>query len=146
MLKVLLILQKTQFKSCYFHASNYTTTKINQVKFFGDSNVEIVLIGDTFDHCLAQALNYTKQHKMNFIDPFNNVYTIAGQGTLAKEILNQAEKEDKTFDYVFAAIGGGGLISGVSTYFKAHSPTLKLLVLNQPVPVVCINQSLSTIV
>lgn len=83
---------------------------------------------------------------MNFIDPFNNVYTIAGQGTLAKEILNQAEKEDKTFDYVFAAIGGGGLISGVSTYFKAHSPTLKLLVLNQPVPVVCINQSLSTIV
>ena len=92
MLKVLLILQKTQFKGCYFHASNYTTAKINQVKFFGDNNVEIVLIGDTFDHCLAQALNYTKQHKMNFIDPFNNVYTIAGQGTIAKEILNQAEK------------------------------------------------------
>ena len=82
---------------------------------------------------------------MNFIDPFNNVYTIAGQGTIAKEILNQAEKEDNTFDYVFAAIGGGGLISGVSTYFKTHSP-LKLSVLNQLVPVVCINQSLSTIV
>ena len=113
---------KAQFKGCYFHASNYTTAKINQVKFFGDNNVEIILIGDTFDHCLAQALNYTKQHKMNFIDPFNNVYTIAGQGTIAKEILNQAEKEDNTFDYVFAAIGGGGLISGVSTYFKTHSP------------------------
>ena len=65
------------------------------VKFFRDSNVEIVLIGDTFDHCLAQALNHMKQHKMNFIDPFNNVYTIAGQGTLAKEILNQAEKRIK---------------------------------------------------
>ena len=64
---------------------------------------------------------------------------------LAKEILNQAEKEDKTFDYVFAAIGGGGLISGVSTYFKSI-PHTKIIGVEQPVPVVCINQSLSTIV
>ena len=122
MLKVLLILQKLNLKAVIFMPVTTPRQKINQVKFFGDNNVEIVLIGDTFDHCLAQALNYTKQHKMNFIDPFNNVYTIAGQGTIAKEILNQAEKEDNTFDYVFAAIGGGGLISGVSTYFKTHSP------------------------
>ena len=119
--------KKLNLKAVIFMPVTTPRQKINQVKFFGDSNVEIVLIGDTFDHCLAQALNYTKQHKMNFIDPFNNVYTIAGQGTLAKEILNQAEKEDKTFDYVFAAIGGGGLISGVSTYFKAHSPHTKII-------------------
>ncbi|MFV7989638.1 pyridoxal-phosphate dependent enzyme, partial [Staphylococcus aureus] len=61
--------------------------KINQVKFFGGSNAEVVLTGDTFDDCLKEALTYTQDNKMNFIDPFNNIYTIAGQGTLAKEIL-----------------------------------------------------------
>ena len=79
--------------------------KVNQVKFFGAENVEIVLTGDTFDDCLKEALVYTDEHHMTFIDPFNNVYTIAGQGTLAKEILLEAKKEKIQFDYLFAAIG-----------------------------------------
>lgn len=95
--------------------------KINQVKFFGGANVEVVLTGDTFDECLKEALIYTQDYEMNFIDPFNNIYTIAGQGTLAKEIIEQSKNEDIHFDYLFAAIGGGGLISGVGTYFKDHS-------------------------
>ncbi|MDN8760710.1 pyridoxal-phosphate dependent enzyme, partial [Staphylococcus aureus] len=77
-------------------------------------NVKIVLTGYTFDDCLKEALAYTKQNHMTFIDPFNNVNTIAGQGTLAKEILNQSNHDAITFDYLFAAIGGGGLISGIS--------------------------------
>ncbi|NWK83987.1 threonine ammonia-lyase IlvA [Staphylococcus sp. GSSP0090] len=101
--------------------------KINQVKFFGGNNTEVVLTGDTFDDCLKEALVYTEEHKMNFIDPFNNIYTIAGQGTLAKEILEQAKIDDIQFDYLFAAIGGGGLISGVGTYFKAHSPKTSII-------------------
>lgn len=101
--------------------------KVNQVKFFGNGNVEIVLTGDTFDACLAEALAYTQTHEMNFIDPFNNVYTIAGQGTLAKEIIDQASSENTEFDYLFSAIGGGGLISGVSTYFKEYSPHTKII-------------------
>lgn len=96
--------------------------KINQVKFFGDTNVEIKLIGDTFDDCLKEALSYTEKHQMTFIDPFDNIDTIAGQGTVAKEILTQATDADIHFDYVFGAIGGGGLMSGVSSYFKSHSP------------------------
>lgn len=96
--------------------------KINQVKFFGGANVDIKLIGDTFDDCLKEALIYTKNHQMTFIDPFDNMYTIAGQGTVAKEILTQANDAQIQFDYVFGAIGGGGLMSGVSTYFKSHSP------------------------
>ena len=47
---------------------------------------------------------------MNFIDPFNNIYTIAGQGTLAKEILNQSKEDNVKFDYLFAAIGGHQLL------------------------------------
>ncbi|HCX3539212.1 TPA: threonine ammonia-lyase IlvA [Staphylococcus aureus] len=101
--------------------------KVNQVKFFGNSNVEVVLTGDTFDHCLAEALTYTSEHQMNFIDPFNNVHTISGQGTLAKEMLEQSKTDNVNFDYLFAAIGGGGLISGISTYFKTYSPTTKII-------------------
>ncbi|WP_210140570.1 threonine ammonia-lyase IlvA [Staphylococcus sp. GDY8P45P] len=101
--------------------------KINQVKFFGGSNTEVVLTGDTFDDCLKKALTYTQDHKMNFIDPFNNIYTIAGQGTLAKEILEQSKEDNVQFDYLFAAIGGGGLISGVGIYFKEHSPQTSII-------------------
>ena len=52
--------KKLNLKAVIFMPVTTPRQKINQVKFFGDSNVEIVLIGDTFDHCLAQALNYTK--------------------------------------------------------------------------------------
>ncbi|UXR55687.1 threonine ammonia-lyase IlvA [Staphylococcus schleiferi] len=101
--------------------------KVNQVQFFGDANVEIKLIGDTFDDCLKAALAYTTSHGMTFIDPFNNVHTIAGQGTLAKEMIEQSEKENLKIDYVFGAIGGGGLMSGVSTYFKSYSPQTQMI-------------------
>ncbi|SCT44423.1 threonine ammonia-lyase IlvA [Staphylococcus caeli] len=101
--------------------------KINQVKFFGGSNAEVILTGDTFDECLKEALIYTEDNKMNFIDPFNNIYTIAGQGTLAKEIIEQSNEDNVHFDYLFAAIGGGGLISGVGTYFKTHSPQTSIV-------------------
>ena len=101
--------------------------KVNQVKFFGSKNVKIILTGDTFDDCLKEALIYTEQNHMTFIDPFNNVDTIAGQGTLAKEILNQSSNDSITFDYLFAAIGGGGLISGISTYMDQYSPQTKII-------------------
>ncbi|WP_251942653.1 threonine ammonia-lyase IlvA [Staphylococcus sp. Marseille-Q5304] len=101
--------------------------KINQVKFFGGENVKVILTGDTFDDCLKEALVYTEEQKMNFIDPFNNIYTIAGQGTIAKEMIEQAKSDNVQFDYLFAAIGGGGLISGVGTYFKTHSPQTSII-------------------
>ncbi|WP_342610397.1 threonine ammonia-lyase IlvA [Staphylococcus hsinchuensis] len=101
--------------------------KINQVKFFGGENVKVILTGDTFDDCLKEALVYTEEQKMNFIDPYNNIYTIAGQGTIAKEMIEQAKSDNVQFDYLFAAIGGGGLISGVGTYFKTHSPQTSII-------------------
>ncbi|RIM82156.1 threonine ammonia-lyase IlvA, partial [Staphylococcus arlettae] len=118
---------KLNLKAVIFMPVTTPLQKINQVKFFGASNVEVVLTGDTFDDCLKEALTYTQDNKMNFIDPFNNIYTIAGQGTLAKEIINQAQQDDVEFDYLFAAIGGGGLISGVGTYFKDHSPNTSIV-------------------
>lgn len=118
---------KLQLDAVIFMPVTTPLQKINQVKFFGGQNVEVILTGDTFDDCLKEALVYTEDNNMNFIDPFNNIYTIAGQGTLAKEIIDQSKEENIQFDYLFAAIGGGGLISGVGTYFKENSPQTSIV-------------------
>ena len=64
---------------------------------------------------------------MTFIDPFNDAQIIAGQGTLALEMMADAAAEGYQADYVLAAIGGGGLISGVGAYVKNTSPATKVI-------------------
>ncbi|WP_160713756.1 threonine ammonia-lyase IlvA [Chitinophaga solisilvae] len=92
--------------------------KVNQVNMFGGENIEIRLVGDTFDDCSAEAQAYTQANGMTFIPPFDNPKIIEGQGTVAVEIL-----EDQTnIDYLFVPVGGGGLAAGVGTYFKTYSP------------------------
>ena len=97
--------------------------KINQVKMFGGSNTEIVLIGDTFDECQAHALEYTEQNNMEFIPPFDHIKVIEGQGTVGKEIIDELSG----IDYIFIPIGGGGLCAGVGQYFKVLSPSTKII-------------------
>jgi threonine dehydratase len=97
--------------------------KINQVKMFGNSLVEIVLIGDTFDECQAHALAFAKANDKEFIPPFDHPKVIAGQGTVGKEILDEVSD----VDFLFVPVGGGGLGAGVCTFFKAHSPQTKIV-------------------
>ncbi|MBL0742611.1 threonine ammonia-lyase IlvA [Chryseolinea lacunae] len=97
--------------------------KINQVRMFGGSNIEIVLIGDTFDECQAHALEFTEQNSMVFIPPFDHIKVIEGQGTVGKEILDDLSG----IDYIFLPIGGGGLCAGVGQYFKVFSPQTKIV-------------------
>jgi threonine dehydratase len=97
--------------------------KITQVKMFGGNNIEIVLIGDTFDECQAHALEYTETHKKVFIPPFDHLKVIEGQGTVGKEIL----EEQSNIDYVFVPVGGGGLCAGLGTYFQTYSPQTKIV-------------------
>jgi threonine dehydratase len=101
--------------------------KIDQVKFFGGENVGIALVGDTFDDSAAAAIDFAKREGQTFVDPFNDFGVMAGQGTSAVEIYDDAEKENVKFDYLFAAIGGGGLISGLSAYSKYRSPETKII-------------------
>ncbi len=91
---------------------------------FGREFVDIILVGDTFDDSYEQALICAKQEQRTFIHPFDDEAVIAGQGTVGVEILNDCEE---AIDYVFASIGGGGLISGVGTYIKSISPATKLV-------------------
>ena len=97
--------------------------KINQVKMFGGENIEIVLIGDTFDECQAHALTFTQANNMVFIPPFDHLKVIEGQGTVGKEVLDELSD----IDYMFVPIGGGGLCAGVGQYFKLFSPKTKII-------------------
>lgn len=107
-----------------------TTTpqqKVSQVKFFGGSNVEVVLVGDTFDASATAAKVFAAEHGQTFIPPFDDPDIIAGQGSLAVEMVKDLNKAHEQADYVFAGIGGGGLISGVASYLKAKSPITKII-------------------
>ncbi|QJW61276.1 threonine ammonia-lyase [Listeria monocytogenes] len=107
-----------------------TTTpqqKVSQVKFFDGSNVEVVLVGDTFDASATAAKEFAATHGQTFIPPFDDPDIIAGQGSLAVEMVKDLNKAHEQADYVFAGIGGGGLISGVATYLKAKSPITKII-------------------
>ncbi|CAG0903838.1 unnamed protein product [Cyprideis torosa] len=80
--------------------------KVAKVKQFGGEWVEIILIGDTFDDAYHHALAESIKDQKAFIHPFNDIDVINGQGTIAKEILQQT---DQPLDYLFVAVGGGGL-------------------------------------
>ncbi len=97
--------------------------KVNQTKMFGGENIEIKLIGDTFDDCAIAAKQYTEENQMTFIPPFDDYKIIEGQGTVAVEILEDLS----AIDYVFVPIGGGGLSAGIGTYFKTISPKTKII-------------------
>jgi len=97
--------------------------KVKQTKMFGENFIEIQLVGDSFEECAEAALNYTKETNKTFIPPYDNYKIIEGQATVGLEIL-----EDLThIDYLFVPVGGGGLASGVGSYFKTFSPATKII-------------------
>src|SRR6478609_1127424 len=97
--------------------------KITQVRMFGGHNIEIILIGDTFDECQEHALEYTRENNMVFIPPFDHLKVIEGQGTVGKEIIDELSN----IDYVFVPVGGGGLCAGLGSYFHTYSPQTKII-------------------
>lgn len=104
-----------------------TTTpkqKIEQVKMFGNGQIEIVLTGDTFDTSNKLAMNFAKENNKTFIHPFDDPKTIEGQATIGLEILQDSKEK---IDYIFVPIGGGGLASGVGAYIKSISPETKVI-------------------
>ena len=96
--------------------------KIRQVTRFGGQFVEIVLAGDTFDDSAAAAQAYCDEHGMAFIHPFDDEDVMAGQGTIALEIL----RDLPGVDMIFVPAGGGGLISGVAACAKQINPRIQI--------------------
>ena len=97
--------------------------KVDQTRMFGEHFVEIRLVGDTFDDCAVAAKKFTTENEMVFIPPFEDLRIIEGQATVALEILEDLSD----IDYLFVPVGGGGLASGVGTYFKTYSPKTKII-------------------
>jgi len=101
-----------------------TTTpqvKIEAVKALGG---EVVLHGDSYSDAYNHAVTLEKKQGLTFVHPFDDPEVIAGQGTIAMEMLRQHQGP---LDAVFVAIGGGGLISGVANYIKAVRPEVKVI-------------------
>lgn len=86
---------------------------------------KVVLFGEDFDTAKAECARLTQQHGLTNIPPFDNPYVIAGQGTVAKEILSQWNIHE--MKAVFVAIGGGGLIAGIGAYIKRIAPHIKVI-------------------
>jgi threonine dehydratase len=95
--------------------------KVDAVKGLGG---EVVLHGDSYTDAYNHALLVEKKEGLTFVHPFDDPDVIAGQGTIAMEILRQHQGP---LDAVFVAIGGGGLISGVANYIKAVRPNVKII-------------------
>lgn len=107
-----------------FMPSTTPRQKVTQVQFFGGSQVEIMLVGDTYDDAYAEAVKECERSGAAFIHPFDDPAIIAGNGTVGKEIMDAT---DSLPDYVFVTVGGGGLAAGVASYIKAVSPHTRII-------------------
>jgi threonine dehydratase len=95
--------------------------KTEAVKALGG---EVVLHGDTYDDAYARACKLADEENLVFIHPFDDPLVIAGQGTIGKEILEQA---DDDIDIVFVPVGGGGLIAGIAAWIKQARPDIRIV-------------------
>jgi threonine dehydratase len=115
--------KKLDIKGVIFMPQITPKQKVKQTEMFGDGNVEIVLVGDTFDDCLKEALAYTEANGLTFVPPFDNYEIIAGQGTVGVEILQDLPDVDA----IIMPVGGGGLSAGVGSYLKQHRPGILII-------------------
>ena len=97
------------------------TIKINAVKKLGS---KVILSGDTYDEAYNFAIKFAKERNYNFVHPYDDLQVIAGQGTIAIELINQLKEHP---DYVFIPVGGGGLLAGMSVYIKTINPKIKII-------------------
>jgi threonine dehydratase len=101
-----------------------TTTpqiKVNAVKSRGG---EVVLFGDSYSDAYLHALELEKSEGLTFVHPYDDPEVIAGQGTIAMEILNE---HPEPIEAIFCCVGGGGLLAGIAAYVKALRPEIKVI-------------------
>jgi threonine dehydratase len=101
------------------------TTPEIKVQAVTDLGGEIVLHGDDYDQAYEHAIELGRERGLVFVHPFDDPDVIAGQGTIAMEILRQHHGDD--IDAIFVPVGGGGLIAGIAAYAKSLYPRIKII-------------------
>lgn len=114
---------KLKIKGVIFMPVVTPNQKVDRVKYFGDGYVQIKLVGQTYDESSQAAKKFSQETGAIYISAFDDEKVIAGQGTIGKEIFDELGKETH---FVLAPVGGGGLISGVSSYLKEKSKSIKI--------------------
>ncbi len=104
-----------------------TTTPLIKVDAVRKRGGEVVLAGTSYDEAYAHAVELEKEQKLTFVHPFDDPEVIAGQGTVAMEILRQHSRHNGPIHAVFCSIGGGGLAAGVAAYIKRLRPEIKVI-------------------
>jgi len=95
--------------------------KVDAVRYLG---AKVILHGNSYDDALDHAKNIEKSDSLTFIHPYDDPDVIAGQGTIAMEMISQ---RPTGFDAIFIPVGGGGLIAGITAYIKALVPHTKII-------------------
>ena len=110
---------KLNIKSNIFLPCTAPQQKISRIKYFSNPNTcNIHFAGSIFDECLEESKKFAQKHNAIYIHPFDDHYIIAGQGTIGLEIENN--EHNINMDIIIATIGGGGLMSGISSYIKTN--------------------------
>lgn len=101
-----------------------TSTPTIKVDAVSARGADVVLAGDSFTEAYAHAVERASRDGLTFVHPYDDPHVIAGQGTVAMEILHRAARG---VDAIFCAVGGGGLISGVAAYVKSLRPEIQVI-------------------
>jgi threonine dehydratase len=122
---VALAANRLGLKALIFMPKTTPEIKVSSVRELG---AEIELVGNAYDDAYVHALKRASTTGMTFVHPYDDPAVIAGQGTIAKEIMEQFHAQlSKNPDMVFVPVGGGGLIAGVSAYIKSVNPAIRII-------------------
>lgn len=97
--------------------------KIDRIKYFGNTDLDVEILGDTVDESLEYSKEYSFENDALFVHPFDDDDVIVGQSSIAHEIF----QKQKNVDYIFVCVGGGGLVSGICNYISCFNLNTKII-------------------
>jgi len=118
---VALAAKKLHLKATIVMPTTTPDIKVTAVRSYG---AKAILYGENFDAAKEYSLKLAKKERLAFIHPFDDFDVMAGQGTIAHEIIRQHPSK---IDAIFVAVGGGGLIAGIAGFMKAVKPEIKII-------------------
>lgn len=127
--------QRLKCKATIVMPKTTPAIKVDAVKFWG---AKVVLHGDTYDEASAHAQALVKEKGMTYVHPYDDPLVIAGQGTIAMEMLHQSQH----LDAVFVPVGGGGLAAGIAAYIKYVRPEIKVIAV-EPEDAACLKAAMA---